>query len=347
MRSLFLTAITLVFVISSCNSSSFSSSARKGTRILPPNSTNANPTGADPASAGTNGNTGNPASSGNTNNDGNISDDGSTLTQCPPDSQKILIIDMKSGWWAGDGGNFYQTITKEISMPCNGTISVDYHHVIKNLAYVLGGAGYSFIDDDWSQYTQIWLLSGALNDGLDFLPTEDIFVKIRTKIASSQASIFIGAGFGSIMHANPAAEALGLGTPFATSNTQGPLLAPQSGLTVVNRMTKAAGQLVEHPLFSRGITSIADQINMLIDANGIDGVATGPGIVKGDYLTTNANIEVVGRDTEGRDAIGVSKTGRRIVLDAGLQRFYSFWSGAASDPETLTYIQNILVYLSL
>ncbi len=339
---------SLVILALGCNDSSFKSNPGKA-RYNPKTENAAKTTPAADLGQGSNTQpTSDPGSGGQStpnNQNGGISDgSGQNLTPCPPQNENILIIDMKSGWWAGDGGNFYQTMTKELAMPCSGAVAVEYHHVIKDsggLISILGGLGggdFTFIDNDWSGFTQIWLLSGALNDDLDIAPTDPTFVKIKDKIVASTATVFIGAGFGSILHANPLAEGLGFGALFGTDNAQGPLLSPQSGVTVTSRLTRGT-HFADHPLFSRGINSIADNLNMLS--------TLGMGLVKGDYLNDNPSVEIAGKNTEGRNSIGVSKTGRRVVFDAGLQRFYSFWGGGSKDPETLIYIQNIIVYLSL
>src|SRR5437899_2801705 len=56
-------------------------------------------------------------------------------SDCPSKAQKILVIDLKSGWWQGDGGDTHEIITKHLSDHC-GNVKLEYRHS------TYGGGGY-------------------------------------------------------------------------------------------------------------------------------------------------------------------------------------------------------------
>lgn len=273
--------------------------------------------------------------------------------QCPPNNQRVLILDFKSGWWAGDGGNLSQIISQGLTLQCNSTVTIEYHHVVHVdspgcLAKEPDGQ-YKVITDpsiDWNKnYTQLWVLSGASGnlDHCDIQMDEQrapepapILNRFVDKLKTFQGSIFIGAGLASTTHAAVTAENLGLANLFSPA-AQFMILNPQivQMLTTSTRISKAQNQLTDHPLFSRGITSLAD--DMLIPQANI--------LLKGDALNSVPNVDIIAKNTEGNNSIGVTHSGRKMVFDAGLQRFYSLFD-QAKEQDTLLYLQNIIVWLA-
>lgn len=45
---------------------------------------------------------------------------------CVAKPQRLLIIDMKSGWWSGDGGDFHDLLLPRIVRDC-ARVEIEYH----------------------------------------------------------------------------------------------------------------------------------------------------------------------------------------------------------------------------
>src|SRR5207253_979455 len=119
----------------------------------------------------------------------------------PETKQSILILDLKSGWWAGDGASFFQTILGGISLNCKTSIKIEYHHITLTISQthtypetgtqsILGDIGFgggnidfakTFAESDWNNYNQIWLLSGAAFDPDDLPRLSGTFQGILTR----------------------------------------------------------------------------------------------------------------------------------------------------------------------
>jgi len=265
---------------------------------------------------------------------------------CPKGMQEVLILDMKSGWWAGDAGDFFKTLLGDINTACGQKFTFEFHHLMSNentyQVFPGGQPGVASVTDvekvalkaDWSQYHQIWILSGSHGDELDMRTSAPVFAAITAKIKASGTSLFIGSGNGNLTHANAFAEGLGLDTRFATDLPEGPVVPATLKFNVVSRLNLGA-ELSTHGLFA-GIKSIADTVD-------IQNPFGGGGItLKSDYLQPGAEFAVVGKNSQGKPGIAVRQAGTKIVLDTGLQRFYPIKSG---EKETLRYLENIAVYL--
>lgn len=245
----------------------------------------------------------------------------------------ILIMDFRSGWWGGDGGFFYDLIIEELKRVFENKIEIEYHHILPS-----DGTGAAedlqFVDQDWRHYVEIWILSGSEGSG-DMELNDPYFVKMKEKISSSTAGLLIGAGYGSVMHANPIMESLGYKKIFSTNNPTGRFLFFPEDVTVGKRIEKNTQHLLEHELFDH-VESIADQIKIKGFGDTID--------VTGDYILDDDNFNILAIDAAGKNSIGVRKAGRKILLDAGLQRFYSIFNSDEKS-ETLRYFYNLVSYL--
>lgn len=267
---------------------------------------------------------------------------------CPRVSQLILVIDLKSGWWAGDGANFFNKIMGSLSGACVGTVQFEYHHILEDrgeggvfpggLLQKQGLMQFEsiFMQKDWNKYSQIWFLSGSDEDSDDLKTSDPLFKRIVSSVASSNAQLFIGAGYGSISHANKLANAVLPNVVFSTSQEEGELLHPESrGLPVKSVLTKG-NQLIEHDLFN-GVNTLVDEV--------YEEFGNASDVARSDFLSSTTSLKVIGRNSSNMSSIAVGEMSnkRRVVIDTGLQRYYGISQPNGS--ETLKFLQNILVYL--
>jgi hypothetical protein len=277
------------------------------------------------------------------------------LVDCPSHVQHILILDFRSGWWAGAGGGGGEGITGVIfpliADQCPGT-RIEFHHILKDIelacdypakkcvGHPLVGAQADVVfgESDWNNYTQIWILSGSEKDASDLVAASSLFKKIADASKATCLPFFFGLGSGFIDHANFAAEALGLGTIASTAQADPNFWI--YGPDIVARSTMAGTQLLPHVLFT-GVDSLADVIERTV----------GDGTVEGDALINNPIVQVIARDNRGAASIGVGRLpatkdlrwGRPFVIDAGAQRFYV--ADKAAHKGTLQYLRNLTNYL--
>src|SRR5581483_2418017 len=106
---------------------------------------------------------------------------------CPANKQYLLILDFRSGWWtAGGGATFYTVVMPFLSSTCGG-VQLEYHHyeaaqmgTPQTQWYCTydGGKGScnsggfqdilsTIIEQDWTRFTQFWILSGDKEDPSD------------------------------------------------------------------------------------------------------------------------------------------------------------------------------------
>lgn len=290
------------------------------------------------------------------------------LLSCPPNSQHILILDFKSGWWAGDGGNFFQQILNALNSSCNGSVSIEYHHIIINggngpgmtgVMNVLTGSAPSsssngisntmelfpgsgsptsggttlqtaFQDPTFASYTQIWVLSGSSADPEDLPVSNSFFEQVLQAATATKAAFLIGCGYGSISHANAFAQSLGVGANLSTALPEGQILSPTDGIQVAS--TISSSSLQPSVLFSNGVTNLPD--NMVI----------GGQPANGDAINSQGGVNIIAVDGHGQNTLAVSNQGRRVVMDSDLPRYYSIWQNES--PTALQLLKNIVVYLS-
>jgi len=198
----------------------------------------------------------------------------------------------------------------------------------------------NFPSRPWSEYQQVWLLSGGDHDPTDW-PTENpsfqsLLAKFRTLAAPPQSlpGLFIAAGIGHHDHANQVLRTLELPEMFQSHVTE--LITPRvrdaSEVTVFSRARMGDG-LTTHAVFE-GVASIADRI----DISGEE--------CDTDFLPlANHPFQIVGRNRLGEPSIAVHETDtRRWVLDAGMTRYYSLFDPAERD--TYRFLQNTIKWLA-
>lgn len=270
-----------------------------------------------------------------------------TDRDCAKRPQNILMLDFKSGWWAGDGGDFFKSLLSSLTAKCR--IKIEYHHIastddffgeMENTMKVFPGheeekemplnLSEGFAEKDWNKYTQVWILSGSKEDLADIKPDDPFFMAMMDELANKKKpNVFVGSGFGSITHANAVMQKLQNPMRFATDLTEGLLLNPEGGVKVAT--TLAIGQELDEtsPLF-RYLDNIADHV--ILDQT----------TAKGDYLESfPSSVKIVGKNTEGRPSIATSiMNERRFVFDAGLQRYYAVMKPAHEG--TYALIRNII-----
>ena len=140
------------------------------------------------------------------------------------------MLDLKSGWFAGDGGNFFKTI---IDQKCGTTVEIVYAHITQSIiegnighmpdAKTLlpcvnkGSSTQAVTADcrmgDLSSIDQVWVLSGSEADPSDLPVNEEFFTSIVNRlkdlrIIKPTAGFFFGAGIGNVDHANRIADQL-------------------------------------------------------------------------------------------------------------------------------------------
>jgi hypothetical protein len=292
-------------------------------------------------------------------------------TACVAKPQRLLIIDMKSGWWSGDGGEFHKQLLPRIVKDC-AQIEIEYYFLqyldpaetpslppIPGVPSTTGPVGFvSFyppkpgVDNDalmvlanfpsrpWSEYQQVWLMSGGDHDPTDW-PTnnpafQNLLAKFRTPAAapSQSPSLFLAVGIGHHDHANQVLRALELPEMFQSHITEliTPGVSDGSDITVFSRVRIGDG-LTTHAVFE-GVGSIADRV----DISGEE--------CDTDFLpVANHPFQIVGRNRLGEPSIAVHETDtRRMFLDAGMTRFYSLFDPAERD--TYRYLQNTIKWLA-
>jgi hypothetical protein len=285
---------------------------------------------------------------------------------CVAKPQRLLIIDMKSGWWSGDGGEFHNVLLPRIVKDC-GQIEIEYYF----LQYLnpalsdgppipgvpLGVVGFvsfypekpgitngnfmveaNFPSRPWNDYQQVWLLSGGDHDPTD-VPTTDPFfanllTRFRTPSSSSTPGIFLGAGIGHHDHANHVLRTLELPELFQSHVTD--LVTPRPGdaadVAVFSR-ARVGSELTTHAVFE-GVASVADRIDISGDECDTDFMPV-----------ANNPFQIVGRNRLSEPSIAVRETeARRWVLDAGVTRYYSLLDPAERD--TYRFLQNTIRWLA-
>ena len=275
---------------------------------------------------------------------------------CPQKNAKILVLDFKSGWWSGDGGDFVDRIVNGLSLDCKGTVAMEYHHFVRSASTAVLGSERSnvintelispatsittgspffskaFADPTWTSYTQIWLLSGSSSDSADVPITDPFFDQILNKINISKASLFIGVGFGSISHANILTQQLNLGVVFSTIQPQGNVLNPMRGVSLSSSLSDTQFNS-SHPLFGNGVKTIADQL------------IVGGTPAHGDKIAGLPAFSVLATDNLNQASISVGTVlARKAVFEANLPRYYAGWSNLSDD--TIQLLKNIVVYLA-
>jgi hypothetical protein len=300
------------------------------------------------------------------------------VLQCKGPQRTVLVLDFKSGWWAGDGGEAFSTILAGLTAACQGLVQVEYHHILQHVLnsttdlwhanllerfprrIATGGSlaaqpwdlATGFDQADFRAYDQIWILSGADADPQDVPPSDPFFQGIVAKVAASGAHVFVGAGYGSIAHANAMATALGVGAPFATDLPEaGRTIYARDGIQVLTSV-RAGVEIAAHPL-TTGVSALAEVVRATTStprAPGAPPPAAEPDVLRSDRLLPAPGLRLVARGASGAPAFGTVHVGdRRIVLDAGMQRYYGLSSLAGASAESLStsaLLRNVSAYLA-
>jgi hypothetical protein len=291
---------------------------------------------------------------------------------CVQKAQHILVIDMKSGWWSGDGGELHHQILARLVKDCP-LIDVDYYFLqfidlegappVPIPGFETGVVGFqSFypkregIENDslmvksefprrpWNEYHQIWLLSGGDHDPTDVPTKDEFFVKMLTDLTKPPTAtpgqpepkvpgLFIGAGLNHHDHANKLLAKLEMREVFQSHTDE--LLVPHAfpdNVEVLSRVRRGA-ELQEHALFE-GLEALPDRMRV----EGLDTDA--------DFMPTADNpFRVIGQNSQGEPSIGVKETEtRRFVVDAGVSRFYALF--LPTEQQTYRYLHNIIKFLA-
>jgi|GEM_PF-3256792 len=162
---------------------------------------------------------------------------------------RVFILDLKSGWFAGDGGDTFRAF---VSTSCAAKVEIVYAHVEKakiegnvfsftdaGSLFQCGWAGTDLADSarfgffsvvdvhercslgDLRGFQQVWVLSGSSADNSDVPLDSPFFKSVKERFGAFVAGgenrgVFLGAGLGNVTHANAlaslASPALGAGS---------------------------------------------------------------------------------------------------------------------------------------
>lgn len=336
--SSFVACLTTLLLVA-CGESSFSGTegrkspaARSSDDVIPGPVDDSSPDGADGAEGGD-----------SANPDDIFTGDTNSVPSKNCSDEQILVIDLKSGWWAGDGGETFQSFVRDEieKRSCSGNlIGVEYHHILLGSPELKAGS--KFYKKDFKTYTQVWLLSGALADSLDIRLNEANFQDFLQQVKTHKPRLFLGAGFGSVDHANELARQVLWGTHiFDVEVAHGEILAVKNDNVFVQSY---ATSLSTGNLFAGVSGAIADVVK--VGSGGyIDPVKTAGAdeILPLDGVTALAQCVTVDQ-SRTVPCVGVATyNGFNIVLDSGLPRFYAI----QTDHEpTKQYFRNIVRALS-
>lgn len=234
---------------------------------------------------------------------------------CPFKSQNIKVIDLKSGWWQGDGIDTDRYVIRLIEGQCP-QVNFYYEHTL----YGMVGAPVAPQPSGPIKFHQVWLLSGGEADGADLRLNDPTFQAYQKLMVDSDSNLFIGTGFGNIYHANSVTSELGLGQLFITDRQVHEYPSPHT-LAVVNEIP-----VTVHSLFE-GFTTLPHIINV----GGFEAPS--------DWLAADPRVVPLASDSGGKTVIGlVQMSQRRVVMDANLARTYLVREGESR-------IQNYLLNL--
>jgi hypothetical protein len=294
-----------------------------------------------------------------------------TELKCAENDQSILIIDMRSGWWSGDGGDYHSVVLNEIfntadpetNVPC-GNISIEYHYFIQGFTrkcIYKPGQSPSCLDEtlpdpltfdqfmgyfetSFDDLTQVWILSGSQLDPADLEITATFFVQFVDMIADHCMPMLLAADDCFIDHGNIISQALGMGSVFQHMQAFCPQFVGVSAAEAPNitaQSTMLAG------------THLSDHILFTDVANIADGVQNGFGVMgnpTGDSLVGASGVEVIATNTSNLPQIGEAfveipgeEYPRPILLDAGWDRSWA----VAGHEGTHTYMRNLALYMGL
>ena len=281
-----------------------------------------------------------------------------TKLGCASRAQEILILDFRSGWWAGGGGGDFASVALGAVVGACPQTSVDYHHFenvmhAKCLYQSASGGGCqmlqpsdtvdairaTFVHASVSDYTQIWVLSGSDQDPSDIPVGDQLFQGLMGDTKGACIPMLVASGDGFMTHANTVANDLGMGNVFSQQTN------PPSFFSVADEPAQAmnslsGSSLASHILFT-GVSSIVDQVGSYEGQARADALA--------ESVPAPATYQVIAHDSFGSAtiAVGAAKLSgdgyRPFIFDSGWQRMYAL----GQDEGTGQYLKNIVMYLSL
>lgn len=250
---------------------------------------------------------------------------------CPIATKQLLIIDLKSGWWAGDGAGTFESLSSYVKGRCSQVL-MEYGHI--TLADPPARVN-AFPSQSFDSYDEIWVLSGAIEDTLDIRTEGAVFQRLLQGIVNSKANLFLGAGSGSFYHFNAITTALGWGN-VASSGTGG-------GETIIflkgdGSDTIAIESALPPPQLQTSAAQLFLSVASLPDVVSVQGVK-----LVTDFLSPHPSLEPLHIKAGGIIEIAQGQfNGRRVVMDANLARFYPVLN---SDPDVRNYMVNLIRYL--
>lgn len=258
-------------------------------------------------------------------------------TTCPELPQKVLVLDLKSGWWDGDGGDFHVSLLNKVTKDCP-TLSVEYHLVFagsQNTVTFPGAVKHPFNIAQFplekpSSYQQIWILSGSERDGADIKINSEKGRAIEKILKESNANLFLAASMGFVDLGNHFINVLG-GTGRFETNEKELQFASQQVFSIESVLEPTL--MTNHPVF-QGVTKLPERLKLSVGSVESDGIS-GTGSVLG----------AIAKTPEGKIVVASGGIGsRKIVMDAGVHRFYAVF--AAEQNDSYQYLLNLFKYLS-
>jgi hypothetical protein len=284
----------------------------------------------------------------------------------PQGKRSVLVVDLKSGWFAGDGGIVYKSL---LETKCSSSVEFTYFHITEKLVegnFAAGSLhtatlpcakdpvngvvkinGETCVFGSFAAFDQVWLLSGSEKDPDDVTLSSPLFKSLVEKSkefvqAKKNGGIFLGAGQGNTQHVSEFAQQV-LGSKFVLPGINGETGAlpnpadsqkmPKNFLTA----TSTAGKIVaEHPLFKSMPLGLADTGKVSWK---ISGTLVSNSTCMSDAVAPDFGGEVIAWDACNQAMIGYKKDGERLILvDTNLTRFY------VQKPED--YLHKIVNYLA-
>src|SRR4029453_8859341 len=222
---------------------------------------------------------------------------------CVGKPQHLLIFDMKSGWWSGDGDQFHNLLLPRVVKDCPA-IDIEYYFLQQvdlgiplppipglpapapSLNGIMGIVTFypdrpgatgdqqfneaAFPARPWNEYNQVWILSGSNQDETDVPTDHEFFQKMLQRYLTPPTppltipSLFIATGIG---NRDPANRVLGiLQLPELFQSHLGTIDTPgvSDGGAVDPRGRATAGaQLTAHAIFE-GVPSLPDVMGLAL-----------------------------------------------------------------------------------
>lgn len=259
----------------------------------------------------------------------------------PSRQLRLLFIDLKSGWWVGDGGEFAPKFLAPLLKRVNAVVTADYFHItsapnVTHYVFAEGGVKsktdmeqrlfFEHVKSASPAYDEIWILSGFDGNVHGSIPAAGLGM-LYDYFHGSKAAFFIGGGVGAFAHSN---DILGGVFGLSLQIDCGELDCGNTGRTpIAEKYWDAATDLVPHRLF-QGVSRLVETSK---------GDSEAPVSISSDRILGNeTNFTFLAPNK----AIAVSTTGRRMVLDAGLHRYFPIEQG---DADMAQYFVNLVSFL--